>query len=69
MTNTCELAVEKNRGKKLFDHDWREQKSCNLSNSPLKGYCKHSLRHKKFSNKYSVLGINAEIQSRKGKVS
>lgn len=69
MTNTCNLIVEKNRGKNLFDHDWRVQKSCNLSNSPLKEYWKHSLRYKKFSNKYSVLGINGEIQRRKGKVS
>lgn len=69
MTNTCKLAVEKNRGKNHFDHDWREQKSRNLSNSPLKGYCKHSLRYKTFPNKCSVLGINGEIQIRKEKVS
>lgn len=66
MSNTCKLAVE-NIGVN-FDHDWRKQKSCNLSNSPLKGYCKHSLRYKKLPNKYNVSGINGEIQRRKGRV-
>lgn len=69
MTNTCKLAVEKNRVKNLFDHDWREQKSCNLRKSPLKGYCKHSLRYKKFRNKYNVSEVNGKIQRRKGNVS